>query len=87
MRSEQGFLPATVRRIEDVALGVRLVGIVPAGGARRYDPGAHLQLSIVVGAATDTHSHFSEEEKRGNASICACLSRTVAGTVVDTADR
>src|SRR5215212_538605 len=51
------FGPGRVRAARDVASDVRLVEIEPAGGARPYATGAHLDIAVVIDELPDIRSY------------------------------
>lgn len=49
--------PATVTAIQSVADRVRAIDIAPEGGALAYAPGAHLDVTVMIGEKPDTRSY------------------------------
>lgn len=49
--------PATVTAIHSVADHVRAIDIAPEGGALGFAPGAHIDISVMIGEKPDTRSY------------------------------
>jgi ferredoxin-NADP reductase len=47
---------AAIRSVRDVAADVRMIEIEPAGGARPYPTGSHLDIAVVVDGLPDVRS-------------------------------
>jgi ferredoxin-NADP reductase len=48
---------AAIRSVRDVAADVRMIEIEPAGGARPYPTGSHLDIAVVVDGLPDVRSY------------------------------
>jgi vanillate O-demethylase ferredoxin subunit len=57
MRYAMRWTPARLTRIEDVAKDIRLFEIAPEGGVKPAEPGAHLDIALVVGGSPQTRSY------------------------------
>jgi ferredoxin-NADP reductase len=57
METTRHFAPARVREARDVASDVRMIEIEPAGGARPYPTGAHLDMAVVIDELPDIRSY------------------------------
>jgi vanillate O-demethylase ferredoxin subunit len=57
MRFSVHYSPARIAAVRDISPTVRLIEIAPEGGALAWTPGAHLNLSLPIGAGGDTRSY------------------------------
>ena len=64
MRADTAWSQATIRATSDLTPGIRLIEIVPEGGAVRWSPGSHIDVGIVVDgrAATRSYSLIGEPD-------------------------
>ncbi len=73
MRYAIHWTPARLTRIADVARGVRLFEIAPEGGAISAEPGAHLNVVLIVDGAPQTRSYSIVDADAANYRIAVKL--------------
>ncbi|QBX36669.1 oxidoreductase [Brevundimonas sp. S30B] len=57
MEHDSMWIPAVLRRIEDVAEDIRLFEIEPDGGATPYPTGSHIEIEVLIGDEPATRSY------------------------------